>query len=101
MAKKASDNKDKKHVSEYRWYKEVNKPKTHKKVIQDQIDSFMYYIENDEFIEFKKYKNELIEFSRLVQAHGHLAHLDKEYQILFNELERFVKEKTKLRTISQ
>ena len=100
MAKKTSDNKDKKHVSEYRWYKEVNKPKTHKKIIQDQIDSFTYYIENDEFIKFKKYKDELIDFCKSVKAHGHLANLNKEYRFLFNELERFVKEKTKLRTIS-
>ena len=48
----------KKTETEYRWYKKIDKPHTNKKYIQNQIDSFMFYIENQDYIELNKYKDE-------------------------------------------
>ena len=101
MSKKPRDSKDKKHVTEYSWYKEINKPHTNKKLIQEQIDNFMFYIENEDYIDFSKYKGELLDFYDLIQNLGHLNKLDEEYQIMFNELNKYIKDKTKVRTIKR
>ena len=99
MSKKPIDNKDKTPVTEYSWYKEINKPHTNKKHIQDQIDSFMFYIENEDYIDFNKYKDELLEFCDLILNQSHLNKLDEEYQIMFKKLNKYTKDKTKVKVI--
>ncbi|MFX1297465.1 MAG: hypothetical protein ACFFD2_21765, partial [Promethearchaeota archaeon] len=70
-----------------------------KKYIQDQIDSFMFYVENDKYVDLNKYKDELLEFCDLILNMDHLNKLDDEYQNKFNELNKFIKNKIKVRTI--
>jgi len=89
----------KKTESEYSWHKKIDKPHTNKKYIQNLIDSFMFYIENEDYIDLSKYKNELLEFCDLILNMGHLNKLDDEYQNMFNELNKFIKDKIKVSTI--
>ena len=80
MAKKTRTGKIKAPFFEYSWYRELNKPETNKKFIQDQIDSFVLLIENEDKICSSNFYAELKEFIALIPAQGHLKNLDKEYQ---------------------
>ena len=99
MSKKTIDNKDRITESEYSWFKKIDKHHPNKQDIQNQIDSFMFYIENEDYIDINKYKDELLEFCDLILNMGHLNKLDDEYQNMFNELNKYIKDKTKVRTI--
>ncbi len=92
MAKKTRTAKIKAPFFQYSWYKEINKPETNKKFIQQQIDSFEIIIKSHKKIKIGVYKQELEIFFRLVVAQGHLAKLDKEYQEKFLEINEFYNE---------
>lgn len=92
MAKKTRSGKINAPFFQYSWYKEINKPETNKKFIQDQIDSFDIIIKNESQIDISVYKEELEIFFRLIVAQGHLAKLDKEYQDKFLELNKYYNE---------
>ena len=96
MPKKSRTAKIKTPIFEYTWYKEINKIKTNKKFIQDQIDSIKLMIENKDDINMGDIRDELKTFIKIIPSQGHLVKLDKEYQERFFEITKFVKEHFKL-----
>ena len=84
-------------IFKYNWQKEINKIKTNKDFIQDQIDSFLLLIKNVEKIEIGIYGAELNEFLKVIPAQGHLSKLDKEFQDKFFKISKFYEENFSIR----
>ncbi len=78
----------------------ILKIKTKKKFIEKQIDSFMILIENRNSVKVGVYKEEFMEFCRLVTAQGHLSKLDEEYKKKFFEINKVIKDMLQIRGFS-
>ncbi|TFG06473.1 MAG: hypothetical protein EU539_07520 [Promethearchaeota archaeon] len=92
MIKKSRSGKIKLPVFEYNWSKEVDTEKPNIELMQDQIDSFIFVINNKEKFKIDDFLEEFRSFSKLIIRHGHLTKLGKEYQEKFLYITKFIKE---------
>jgi hypothetical protein len=91
LVKKTKEHEVNLKIYKYKWKKELEKSEPDKKLISNQIDSFMFMIENSESFHSKTYLDEMTLFSKMVLSYGHLAKLDDEYKEKFKEINKFIK----------
>ena len=92
MIKKHRSGKIKLPVFEYNWSKEVDKEEPNIKVIQDQIDTFLFVIQKKENFKINDLYNEFKIFIKLIISRGHLTRLEEKYQDKFLEITKFTKD---------
>ena len=78
-------------IYKYKWGKELEKLEPDKKLIKNQIDSFIFIIENSESFHDKTYLDEMTLFSKMVLSYGHLTKLEDEYKEKFKKINQFIK----------
>lgn len=91
MVKKTKEHEVNLKVYKYKWKKELEKSEPDKKLIRDQIDSFIYMVENSESFHSKTYLDEMTLFSKMVLSYGHLTKLDDDYKEKFKKINQFIK----------
>ncbi len=92
MIKKHRSGKIKLPVFEYSWSKEIDKEVPNIKVIQDQINTFLFVIQKKENFKINDLRNEFKSFVKLMVRRGHITRLEENYQDKFLEITNFVKE---------
>ncbi len=92
MVKKTHSLKIKLPGIEYKWTKELMKEEPNVKVIENQIKNFLFVIQNKENFKLSDFREELRAFTKLVVSQGYVTKLNKEYQNIFLEINKFVKE---------
>jgi len=95
MAKKSRKGKIKAGIFEYEWYKEIDKIDADFELIKNQIDSFLFIIENPKDFKSSVYIEEIKVFSRVLVSYGHLVKLEDEYKTKFKRINKYVKEETR------
>lgn len=91
MVKKTKEHEVNLKVYKYKWRKELEKSEPDEKLIRNQMDSFIFMIENSESFHSKTYLDEMTLFSKMVLSYGHLAKLDDDYKEKFKEINKFIK----------
>jgi len=91
LVKKTKEHEINLKVYKYKWKKELEKSEPDKKLIRNQIDSFIFMIQNSESFHSKTYLDEMTLFSKMVLSYGHLAKLNDEYKEKFKEINKFIK----------
>jgi len=91
LVKKTKEHEIDLKVYKYKWKKELEKSEPDKKLIKNQIDSFIFIIENSYSFHYKTYLNEMTLFSKMVLSYGHLAKLDDDYKEKFKNINQFIK----------
>ena len=92
MIKKHRSGKIKLPVFEYSWSKEIDKEEPNFRVIQDQIDTFIFVIQKKENFKINDLRNEFKIFIKLIIRHDHITRLEEKYQDKFLEITKFVKD---------
>jgi hypothetical protein len=92
MIKKYRSGKIKLPVFEYSWAKEIDKENPNIDIIQDQIDTFIFVIQEKESFKINDLQAEFKTFIKLIVRRGHLPKLNKEYQEKFLTITKFFKE---------
>lgn len=91
MVKKTKEHELNLKVYKYKWKNELEKSEPDKKLIRNQIDSFIYMVENSESFHSKTYLDEMTLFSKMVLSYGHLTKMDHEYKEKFKNINQFIK----------
>lgn len=91
LVKKTKEHEIDLKVYKYKWKKELENSEPDKKLIKNQIDSFIFMIENSNSFHDKTYLDEMTLFSKIVLSYGHLAKLDNEYKEKFKKVNQFIK----------
>ena len=84
---------------EYHWFKEINQDKPNIDFINNQINSFMFLIENKDKVDIENFIEELREFTKLIVAEGHLMMLGDSYKEMFLKITEFSKLKSKEKSL--
>lgn len=93
MIKKRREGRIKLPIFEYNWSKEVDKEEPNLNVIRNQINTFMFVIQNKENFKIDDFREEFKKFTKLIIRHGHLTKLEKEYRDKFLLINKFIKDK--------
>jgi len=91
LEKKTKEHEIDLKIYKYKWTKELEKIKPKKKLVKNQIDSFIIMIENIESYHTKTYLDEITLFSKMVLSHGHLSKLKDDYREKFRKINEFIK----------
>ena len=91
MIKKRHEGRIKLPIFEYNWTKEVAKEEPNLIVIRNQINTFMFVIQNKENFKIDDFREEFKKFTKLIIRHGHLTKLEKEYRDKFLLINKFIK----------
>jgi len=91
MIKRRREGRIKLPIFEYNWTKEVAKEEPNLNIIRDQIDTFIFVIQNKENFKIDDFQEEFKKFTKLIIRHGHLTKLEKEYQNKFLKINKFIK----------
>jgi len=92
MIKKLRSGKIKLPVFEYSWSNEIDKTEPNLNIIRNQINSFIFVIQNKEDFRIDDFRGEFKVFTKLIIRNGHLTKLEKEYQDKFLKITSFVEE---------
>ncbi len=92
MIKKRREGRIKLPIFEYNWTKEIAKEEPSLNVIRNQINTFMFVIQNKENFKINDFHEEFKKFTKLIIRHGHLTKLEKEYQDKFLIINKFIKD---------
>ena len=91
MIKKRREGRIKLPIFEYNWSKEVDKEEPNLNIIRNQINTFMFVIQNKDNFKIDDFREEFKKFTKLIIRHGHLTKLEKEYQNKFLKINKFIK----------
>lgn len=92
MIKKRREGKIKLPIFEYNWSKEVDKEEPNLNIIRNQINTFMFVIQNKDNFKIDDFREEFKKFTKQIIRHGHLTKLQKEYQDKFLLINKFIKD---------
>jgi len=92
MIKKRREGRIKLPIFEYNWSKEVDKEEPNLNIILNQINTFMFVVQNKENFKIDDFREEFKKFTKLIIRHGHLAKLEKSYQDKFLTINKFIKD---------
>jgi len=92
MIKKRREGKIKLPIFEYNWSKEIDKGEPNFNIIRNQINTFIFVIQNRENFNIEDFREEFIAFTKLIIRHGHLTKLEKEYREKFLKITKFIKD---------
>lgn len=92
MIKKRREGRIKLPIFEYNWSKEVDKEEPNLNVIRNQINTFMFVIQNKENFKIDDFREEFRKFTKLIIGHGHLTKLEKRYRDKFLIINKFIKD---------
>lgn len=92
MIKKRREGRIKLPIFEYNWSKEVDKEEPNLNVIRNQINTFMFVIQNKENFKIDDFREEFRKFTKLIIGHGHLTKLEKGYRDKFLIINKFIKD---------
>jgi Mg2+ and Co2+ transporter CorA len=77
---------------EYNWYKEITENEIPNiKIIEDQIDSFLFAIHHQNDIKMSYLKEELMIITKIMIGKSVIIQISKDYQEKFLEINRFIK----------
>ena len=91
MIKKRREGRIKLPIFEYNWSKEVDKEEPNLNIIRNQINTFMFVIQNKDNFKIDDFREEFQKFTKLIVRHRHLTKLEKEYQDKFLTINKFIK----------
>ena len=83
MVKKTKEHEINLKVYKYKWKKELEKSEPDKKLIRNQIDSFIFMIQNSESFHSKTYLDEMTLFSKMVLSYGQISKLNIVHILLY------------------
>lgn len=92
MIKKYRSGKIKLPIFEYRWSKEIDKKEPNLNIVRNQINSFMFVIQNKDKFKIDDFREEFKVFTNLIIRHGHITKLEREYQERFLKITKFIKD---------
>jgi len=92
MIKKRREGRIKLPIFEYNWSKEVDKEEPNLNTIRNQINTFMFVIQNKENFKIDDFREEFKKFTKLIIRHGHLTKLEKDYKDKFLIINKFIKD---------
>jgi len=78
---------------EYTWYRKITEnDNPNIKIIEDQIESFLFAVQHQEDIKMNLFREELIVFTKLVIGKSIINQLSNEHQEKFLEINRTMNE---------
>ena len=92
MIKKRREGKIKLPIFEYNWSKEIDKKEPDLNIIRNQINTFIFVIQNKHNFKIEDFREEFKAFTKLIIRHGHITKLEKDYQEKFLRITKFIKD---------